>query len=76
MQKYNVIISCKYVEGYLKYGHLEDVIEAPSEEEAKAIALAKPNRLNLVVDDYDVTDFDIDENDIEISEVEEDNHEQ
>lgn len=75
MKKYDVFIGCDYVQGHLRHGHLEGVIEANSAEEARAIALAEPDCLELFIDDYDVTDFDIDENDIEISEVEEDNHE-
>lgn len=72
MKKYNVIIGCEYVQGHLRYGHLEGVIEATSEEEAKAIALAMPEYLDLVVDDYRVDDYEIDNGDIEVSEVKED----
>lgn len=75
MKKYNVYIGCKYVEGYLKYGHFEGIVEASSEEKAKAIALAKPYRLNFVIDDYDVNVYMIDKNDTEVSEAGEGNHE-
>lgn len=71
MKKYNVIIGCDYVQGYLRYGHLEGVVEATSAEEAKAIALAEHDYFDLVVDDYSVNGYEIDKSDIEVSEVEE-----
>lgn len=71
MKKYNVTIGCDYVQGYLRYGHLEGVIRANSAEEARAIALAEPSCLDLFIDDYSVDGYEIDEDDIEISEVEE-----
>lgn len=76
MKKYNVVIGCEYVQGHLRYGHLEGVIEATSEEEAKAIALAEHDYFDLIVDDYSVDDYEIDERDIEVTQACEDSHEQ
>lgn len=71
MKKYDVFIGCDYVQGHLRYGHLEGVIEANSAEEARAIALAEPDRLELFIDGYSVGGYEIDEDDIDISEIKE-----
>lgn len=71
MKKYDVFIGCDYVQGHLRHGHLEGVIEANSAEEARAIALAEPDCLELFIDDYSVGGYEIDEDDIDISEIKE-----
>lgn len=62
MAKFRVEIACDYVSGHLRYGHLEGVVEAETEEEAKQKAVESPYILELVVDDYRVDDYEIDTN--------------
>lgn len=71
MKKFMVTQECDYVTGYLRYGHLEGIIEANSLEEAKKIMEEKDSHdlLSLVVDDYSVDDYDVGDNGYEFEEV-------
>ena len=58
--KFKVIKDLDYVIGHLRYGHLEGVVEAESEEQLKEL-LKKPDAkdyLEVVIDDYEVEDYD------------------
>lgn len=53
--KYKVCVPVDYIQGHLRYGHLEYTIDANSGEEA--IELAKKSvDYEVVVDDYEVED--------------------
>lgn len=52
---YTIIVPVEYVQGYLKYGHLEMTIEADSEEEARAEF--NPHFADLVVDEWEVDGY-------------------
>lgn len=54
--KFKVTADVNYVMGHLRYGHLEGIIEAKSEEELKEMLKDPDVRddLKLVVDDYEV----------------------
>ena len=57
--KYRVTQDIDYVNGHLRYGHFEGVIEVDSEEELKE-KLKDPDfrdYLDLVIDDYRVYDI-------------------
>lgn len=73
MPKFKVTQEANYVSGYLKYGHLEGVIEADSKEDAlnKLHNEGYTDFLELVVDDYEVYDADFEDNEFEIEEIEE-----
>ncbi len=51
---YTIIVPVEYVIGHLRYGHLEMIIGADSEEEARAAF--DPRYADLVVDDWEVED--------------------
>ena len=54
MKKFLVTAALGYVTGYLRYGHLEGIVEAESEEALKEM-MKKENftkYLDVVVDDY------------------------
>lgn len=70
MAKYEVYMDCDYVNGHLRYGHLEGVVSAESVEEAKRMVMKRPELLDLVVDDYEVEDYELDEGSITVMEVE------
>lgn len=57
--KFLVTADLDYVMGHLRYGHLEGVIEANSEEELKKMMEEKYfcRKLELVVDNYSVEDY-------------------
>lgn len=59
MKKYRVKVGCDYVQGYLKYGHGETIIEAETEEEAIDKVLNNKNNLDfdMVLDDYEIEDY-------------------
>ena len=57
--KFKVTANVDYVMGHLRYGHLEGIIEAKSEEKLKEMLKDPDVRydLELVVDDYEVDDY-------------------
>ncbi len=69
MKKYKVIIGTDYVQGYLKYGHGEAIVEANSPEEAKKIAIENKD-FELIVDNYSVEDHEYNYDDVRVEEVE------
>ena len=72
MTKFKVNVPCNYVQGYLRYGHFEGIVEADSKEDAiEKIKYYLNGYLNLEIDDYDVNDYEANYDDIEISEIEE-----
>ena len=57
--KFRVTADLGWVSGHLRYGHLEGIVEAESEE-ALEIKMKNPDFrdiLDLVVDDYEVDDY-------------------
>lgn len=72
MKKFKVNVPCEYVQGYLRYGHGEAVIEAETIEEARAKAkeYAESRDLDIILDDYSLEDYLYMLDDIEVSEVE------
>ena len=69
--KFKVTANVDYVMGHLRYGHLEGIIEAKSEEELKEMLKDPDVRadLELVVDDYEVDSYgDISEFEYEVLE--------
>lgn len=69
MPKYQVFLDCDYVVGHLRYGHLEGVVVAASEEQAKEMVSNDTSALDLKIDDYEVDDYDVDWNSLEVKEV-------
>ena len=65
MKKFKVGKDFDYITGYLKYGHAEVIVEAETEEEAKALAEEKFNdfEYKVVVDAFDIEDHGELEND-------------
>lgn len=59
MKKYKVTIPVDYVQGHLRYGHLEGIVEVENEEELKKLIENKDvgEYLNIKVDDYSVYDY-------------------
>ena len=72
MAKFMVRQEADYVNGHLRYGHREGVIEADSKEDAldKLQNEGYTDYLDLKVDDYEVEDVDYGDNEFEIEEVE------
>lgn len=58
--KFAVTRDTDYVMGYLKYGHLEGVVEVESEAELRKLIDNGKIRdyLDLVIDEYEVEDID------------------
>lgn len=56
--EFKVCKNLEYIQGYLKYGHGEVIIDAESEEEALAIAeeAFKNNEYDVEVDEYEIED--------------------
>ena len=57
--KFLVTQDVDYVQGYLRYGHFEGIVEADSEEDLKR-KMKEPgfnDYLDLIVDDYSVEDY-------------------
>ena len=57
--KFRVTANLDWVSGHLRYGHLEGIVEAESEE-ALELKIKNPDFryiLDLVVDDYEVDDY-------------------
>lgn len=73
MKKFKINIPLDYVQGHLRYGHGEILVEAESEEEIREKIKNKEIDLydfGLIVDDYEVDDYGIGSlEDIEIMEV-------
>ena len=59
MMKFRVTKDLEYVSGYLRYGHLEGVVEVKSQEELDELiengSIAE--YLKVVVDDFTVDDY-------------------
>lgn len=73
MKKFKVIKKCNYVQGYLRYGHLEGVFEAESKEEVeKMFADGCFDDLDLIVDSYSIDDYELSDKPMKIVEVEDD----
>ena len=75
--KFRISQDCDYVNGYLRYGHLEGEIEVDNKEELEKMIKENPEELRdymgLIVDDYEVNDHDEGDNPIEFEEIKEDN---
>ena len=56
--EFKVCKNLEYIQGYLKYGHGEVIVDAESEEEALAIAeeAFKNNEYDVEVDEYEIED--------------------
>lgn len=72
MKKFKVNVPCEYVQGYLRYGHGEAVIEAETIEEARAKAreYAEGRDLDIILDDYSLEDYAYDMDSLKVEEVE------
>lgn len=72
MKKFKINIPLDYVQGYLRYGHGEILVEAESEEEIREKIKNKEIALydfEVIVDEYEVDDYEIGSlEDIEIME--------
>lgn len=57
--KYKVVAYLDYVSGYLRYGHLEGIVEAESEEALKEMMKQYDfiDKLDVKIDDYEVADY-------------------
>ena len=57
--KFMVTADLDWIMGYLKYGHMEGVVEAASREELNDLIRTGDivNFLNIVVDNYRIEDF-------------------
>ena len=73
MAKFRVTQECDYVQGHLRYGHMEGIIEADSLEDAKRKVEEEGynDYLDIVVDDYEVDSYDSDRNPYEYEEIKE-----
>lgn len=71
MAKFKVFQDADYVQGHLRYGHREGIIEADSKEDAlnKLKNEGYTDYLNLEIDDYEVDDVDYGDNEFEIEEI-------
>lgn len=54
-KRYTISVPVEYVMGHLRYGHLEMIIEADNEKEARAEF--DPRYADLIVDDWEVDDY-------------------
>ena len=59
MKKFLVTADLDYVTGYLRYGHLEGIVEAESEEVLKEWIKEKDfdQYLEVVADDYEIDSY-------------------
>lgn len=59
MKKFLVTAALGYVTGYLRYGHLEGIVEAESEEVLKEWIKEKDfdQYLEVVADDYEIDSY-------------------
>lgn len=71
MAKFKVFQDADYVQGHLRYGHREGIIEADSKEDAlnKLKNEDYTDYLYLEIDDYEVDDLDYGDNEFEIEEI-------
>lgn len=74
MAKFKVFQDADYVQGHLRYGHREGIIEADSKEDAlnKLKNEGYTDYLDLEIDDYSVYDVEYGDNKFEIEEIVED----
>lgn len=73
MRKYKVIIPCDYVQGYLRHGHYEGVVEVENKERLDELIESKDivDKLDLEITDYSVEDNYIDWSGLEVEEIKE-----
>ena len=59
MKEYKVTIPVDYVQGHLRYGHLEGIVEVENEEELKKLIESKDiaEYLDIEIDDYSVDSY-------------------
>lgn len=59
--KFFVTANVDWVMGYLKYGHVEGIVEVESEEELEDLIESGSiiHHVNLIVDNYRVEDYEI-----------------
>lgn len=58
MKKFKVTIPLDYVQGHLRYGHLEAIVDAETAEEAEKMVKEAPLKHGWVeVDDYSIEDY-------------------
>lgn len=71
MAKFKVFQDADYVQGHLRYGHREGIIEADSKEDAlnKLKNEGYTDYLYLEIDDYEVDDLYYGDNEFEIEEI-------
>ena len=71
MAKFKVFQDADYVQGHLRYGHREGIIEADSKEDAlnKLKNEDYTDYLYLEIDDYEVDDLSYGDNEFEIEEI-------
>ena len=66
--KFKISQDCDYAEGYLRYGHLEGIIEAESKEELEKMIKENPKEvkgyMSFELDDYELNDYDEGDNPI------------
>ncbi len=76
MKEYKVTIPVDYVQGHLRYGHLEGIVKVENEEELKKLIESKEidEYLSIEVDDYSVEDYgDVQYEGLEYEELEKEN---
>jgi len=68
--KFKVTQDCSYANGYLRYGHLEGIIEVESREELERLIKEEPeyiqDKMEFQLDDYELNDYDTEDNPIVI----------
>ena len=71
MKKFRVTQKANYVQGYLRYGHREAIVEAESKEDVlnKLENEGYTDDLDFVLDDYSVEDADYDDQPFKIEEI-------
>lgn len=71
--KFKISQNCDYANGYLRYGHLEGIIETESKEALEKMIKETPDyvrdAMGFKLDDYELNDYDTGDNPIEIVEV-------
>lgn len=75
MKKFRVYQDADYVQGHLRYGHREGIIEAESKEDVlNKLNEGHTDFLDLEIDDYSVYEANYGDNEFEIEEVTEENN--
>lgn len=68
--KFKISQDCDYAEGYLRYGHLEGIIEVESKEALEKMIKENPDyvkdSMGFELDDYELNDYDVGDNPIVI----------